>query len=231
MKKILLTFLIPFSLLSQTPPAPPPPAADPPPTEDFGTTQNNIVGTQGRSFGGGSIIKPNPILTSADFAFIQNPTYESGWRYGTGIGYSRVNGGKGFGINAVLTFDLSQQTYSLYYRRNDWYFHLNTGRMGFTLNNGVSVTKTWEFLGQKEITISKKFEWRPETFITLCSPYYDIGEKFFSTSNTFNAVVGNNISYNLSKKFRLNVDWRMNMNTTPKWGLMNNVLIGTNLKF
>jgi len=49
MKKILLTFLIPFSLLSQTPPAPPPPAADPPPTEDFGTTQNNIVGTQGRS--------------------------------------------------------------------------------------------------------------------------------------------------------------------------------------
>jgi len=140
--------------------------------------------------------------------------------------------------------------------------------MGFTLNNGVSVTKTWEFekvygltlgvqvgnsivingdkssenpyfvnvpyvvlLGQKEITISKKFEWRPETFITLCSPYYDIGEKFFSTSNTFNAVVGNNISYNLSKKFRLNVDWRMNMNTTPKWGLMNNVLIGTNLKF
>jgi hypothetical protein len=270
MKKLLLTLLIPFSLFSQTSPPPPPPTppAEDSPTEDFGTTQNNIVGAQGRSFGGGSIIKPNPILTSADFAFIQNPTYESGWRYGTGVGYSRVNGGKGFGINAVLTFDLTQQTYSLYYRRNDWYFHLNTGKMGFTLNNGLSVTKTWEFekvygltlgvqmgssivingdkssenpyfvavpyvvlLGQKEITISEKFEWRPETFITLCSPYYDIGKNFFSTSNTFNAVVGNNVSYRLTKKFRLNVNWRMNMNTTPKWGLMNNVLIGTNLKF
>ena len=74
MKKLLLTLLIPFSLFSQTSPPPPPPTppAEDSPTEDFGTTQNNIVGAQGRSFGGGSIIKPNPILTSADFAFIQN---------------------------------------------------------------------------------------------------------------------------------------------------------------
>ena len=64
MKKLLLTLLIPFSLFSQAPPpAPPPPeAADSPPTEDFGNTQNNINGAQSRSFGGGSIIKPNPIL-------------------------------------------------------------------------------------------------------------------------------------------------------------------------
>lgn len=270
MKKLLFTLLIPFSLFGQAPPpAPPPPeAADSPPTEDFGNTQNNINGAQSRSFGGGSLIKPNPILTSADFAFVQNPTYESGWRYGTGIGYSRVNMGIGFGINAMITFDLTQQTYSLYYRRNDWYFHLNTGKMGFTLNNGLSVTKIWELgkmydltlgvqvgnsivingdkdstnayfvnvpylvlIAQKEIIITKKLEWRPEAFITLCSPYYDIGKKYFSTSNTFNAVVGNNISFSLTKRFRLNVNWRMNMNTTPKWGLMNNVLIGTNLKF
>lgn len=268
MKKILFTILIPFNLVCQTQPAPPPPAASPPPTQDFGTTQNNINGTQGRSFGGGSIVRPNPILTSADFAFVQNPTYESGWRYGTGIGYSRINMGKGFGVNAMITFDLTQQTYSLYYTKNNWYYHLNTGKMGFVMNNGFSVTKIWELgkmydwtlgvqlgnsivknkdkdktnsyfvnvpylvlITQKEFTISKKFGWRPETFITVCSPYYDIGKKYFSTSNTFNAVVGNNISYKLSKKFVFNIDWRMNMNTTPKWGLMNNVLIGTNLKF
>lgn len=273
MKKIIIIFLFPLTLLSQSPPPEPPEPPEPPTTtssssEDFGRTQNNIIGSQGRSFGGGSIIKPNPILTSADFAFIQNPTFEGGWRYGTGIGYSRINAGRGFGINAVLTFDLSQQTYSIYYRKNDWYFHINTGKMGFALNSGFSVTKTWEFekvygltlgaqlgnsivingdksstdayfvnvpylvlLTQKDFNISKKFEWRPETFITMCSPYYDIGKRYFATSNTFNAVVGNNVSYLIGKKFRLNVNWRMNMNTTPKWGVMHNILIGTNLKF
>ena len=61
MKKILFTILIPFNLVCQTQPAPPPPAESPPPTQDFGTTQNNINGTQGRSFGGGSIVRPKSI--------------------------------------------------------------------------------------------------------------------------------------------------------------------------
>ena len=88
--------------------------------------------------------------------------------------------------------------------------------MGFTLNNGLSVTKIWELgkmydltlgvqvgnsivingdkdsanayfvnvpylvlIAQKEIIITKKLEWRPEAFITLCSPYYDIGKNTF----------------------------------------------------
>ena len=261
MKKLLLILLLPIWSLAQ-----PTPTVAPAPTQDFGNTQNNVAGAQGRSFGGGSLIKPNPMLTAADFALIGSPTYETfKFRPGVGIGYSRINGGKGFGINAILTFDLSQQTYSFYYRRKMWYYHLNLGRMGMTLNSSLSVTRMWEFkkitagiqLGisvvangkktdknayfvlvpysvlilQKEIKLSKRIDWRPEAFITLGSPYYDIDNSFFSKSNTFNAVVGNNIAFKLHKKFKLNIDWRMNMNTTPKWGLMHNILIGTNLKF
>ena len=275
-KPLLILLLIPALYFGQTnTPVPVPPAPAPAPAEDFGTTQNNISGAQSRSFGGGSLVKPNPILTSADFGFIQNPTFESGWRYGTGIGWSRINNGKGFGINAVLTFDLTQQTYSFYYRKNKWYYHFNLGRMGMIFNTGVSATRIWEpkkikkltlgiqmglsgvsggytwfraaekdskdaylislpyvvLIAQKEFVITKKIDWRPEAFITLGSPYYDIDNNLFDKSNTFNAVVGNNISYRLHKKFKLNVNWRMNMNTTPKWGVMNNILIGTNLGF
>ena len=142
MKKLLFIFLIPICLLGQQapPPAPAPPTKSP--AQDFGNTQNNIMGAQARSFGGGSIIKPNPVLTSADFSFLQNPTYESGWRYGTGLGYSRVSAGKGFGANVILTFDLSQQTYSTFYRNGDWYYHFNFGRMGLARNTGLSVTET-----------------------------------------------------------------------------------------
>ena len=74
MKKILL-ILIPLfiwgNLFGQTSP---PASSSPSSNQLFGNSQNNIIGAQSKSFGGGSIIKPNPMLTSADFALIQNPT-------------------------------------------------------------------------------------------------------------------------------------------------------------
>jgi hypothetical protein len=271
MKNLLLFLLfIPLLLLGQT--APPPPAPPPPTSsaqEDFGSTQNNIAGAQSRSFGGGSIIKPNQILNSADFALIGSPTYETfKFRPGTSLSWSSINFGKGFGINAVLTFDLSQQAYSFYYRHEKWYYHVNFGRMGVALNTGASATRVWEpknikdftlgaqlgvgivangkstdkdayfvavpylvLLTQKEFKLSERIDIRPEAYLTMCSPYYDIGMNFFSTSSTFNAVVGNCVEIKVSKKFKVNLTYRGNMNTTPKWGLMHNILIGSTLKF
>ena len=227
------------------------------------------MGAQSRSFGGGSIIKPNQILNSADFALVGSPTYETfTFRPGTSLNWSSITFGKGFGANAVLTFDLSQQSYSFYYRNKNWYYHINFGRMAIALNMGASVTRVWEpkkikdftlgaqigigvvangkstdkdayfvavpylvLLAQKEFKISKRIDLRPEAYITMCSPYYDIGMNFFSSSSTFNAVVGNCVGIKLSKRFKLNLTYRGNMNTTPKWGLMHNILIGSTLKF
>jgi len=262
MKKLLIIVLVLVGNLiySQTPP---PPAAPPPPSanEEFNTTQNSIIGAQSKSFGGGSVVKPNPMLTSADFALIQNPTFESGWRQGTSLCYSKISNGKGFGINAVLTFDLTQQSYSSYYRNKNWYYHFNFGKMGTAQNIGGSVTNMKltkklnygyqigasvvedreniyfilvpyaVFIANKEMVISTRVKWTPEAFITVCSPYYDLGLKEGKTSDTFNAVVGNNISLKISKTFKMNTNWRMNINTTPKFGIMNNVLIGGNLDF
>ena len=267
MKQILLSILlVPILSFGQTnPPTPATPSAK----EDFGNTQNSIMGAQSRSFGGGSIIKPNQVLNSADFAMVGSPTYETfSFRPGTSLSWSKINFGRGFGVNAVLTFDLSQQAYSLYYRREKWYYHINFGRMAMALNTGASVTRVWEpkniknftlgaqlgvgvvangkstnkdayfvavpyivLLAQKEFKLSEKFDIRPEAYITMCSPYYDIGMNFFSTSSTFNAVVGNCIGIKVSKKFKMNLTYRGNMNTTPKWGLMHNILIGSTLKF
>lgn len=269
MKYLFLILLFPIVLFSQSPT----PSSPSPPTtqQDFGTTQNNIVGAQSRSFGGGSIIKPNQILNSADFALIGKNTYESNqpaFRPGTSLSWSKIMSNKGFGINVMATFDLSQQAYSFYYRNKNWYYHVNFGRMAMALNTGTSVTRVWEpkkiknltlgaqigvgvvangkstdtdayfvavpylvLLTQKEFKISNRIDLRPEAYITMCSPYYDIGANFFSTSSTFNAVFGNCIGIKISKKFKLNLTYRGNMNTTPKWGLMHNILIGSTLKF
>ena len=269
MKFLLLILLFPIILFGQASPPPPPATSPPTSQQDFGTTQNGIMGAQSRSFGGGSIIKPNQILNSADFALVGSPTYETfTFRPGTSLNWSSITFGRGFGANVVLTFDLSQQSYSFYYRNKNWYYHINFGRMAIALNTGASVTRVWEpkkikdftlgaqigigvvangkstdkdayfvavpylvLLAQKEFKISKRIDLRPEAYITMCSPYYDIGMNFFSSSSTFNAVVGNCVGIKLSKRFKLNLTYRGNMNTTPKWGLMHNILIGSTLKF
>jgi len=260
MKKILLVLIfLPIILFGQ-----PKPPSNPSSNELFGTTQNNIMGVQAKSFGGGSIIKPNPMLTSADIAFIGSNTYEPNqplFRLGAGLGYGKNNKNSGYGANAILTFDLSQQSYSTYFYKNNLYYHLNFGSMATTKNVGLSVTKVFKskivntgvqigtsiledhkyvyfimvpyavLMVNKEIGISNRINWKPEAFITLCSPYYDLGMNFSSTSNTFNAVVGNNLSVDISKYFKLNVNYRTNINTTPKLGIMHNILIGGNLDF
>jgi hypothetical protein len=260
MKKILLVLLFsPIILFGQ-----PKPPSNPSSNELFGTTQNNIMGAQSKSFGGGSIIKPNPMLTSADIAFIGSNTYEPNqplFRLGAGLGYGKNNKNSGYGANAILTFDLSQQSYSTYYHKNDWYYHFNFGSMATTKNVGMSVTKVFKskivntgiqigssvledhkyvyfimvpyavLMVNKDIEISRTINWKPEAFITLCSPYYDLGMNLNGTSNTFNAVVGNNLSVDISKFFKLNINYRTNINTTPKLGIMHNILIGGNLDF
>lgn len=276
MQTKLLFFILLFLSLDifaqPNPPAPPPPS--PPakstssPREDFGNTQNNIAGSQSRSFGGGSIIKPNQIYNAADFMLVGSPTYEEfSFRPGTSLSWSKLNLKKGYGVNAIITFDLTQQAYSVYYRYKDWYYHINFGRMGMALNTGTSVTRIWEpkiikgltlgtqigvgvvangkstdkdayfvavpylvLITQKEFVITKCIDFRSEAFITMCSPYYDIGMDYISTSSTFNAITGGCIGIKLSKYFKLNLTHRANINTTPKWGVMHNILIGTTFK-
>ena len=117
-----------------------------------------------------------------------------------------------------------------------------TDKINFGVQIGSSVLEDHKYvyfilvpytvlMANKEIKLSNNIKWTPETFITICSPYYDLGLGTLGTSTTFNSVVGNSLSVNLSKWFKMNINWRMNINTTPKFGIMNNVLIGGNLDF
>jgi hypothetical protein len=264
-KFFVLSFLIVNFLLSQTTPPPPPKPVAPSPPEPkelFGNSQNNIVGAQTKSFGGGSIIKPSPMLTFADFALIGSPTFETfSFRPGMGIGYSRSKNLHNVGVNAILTLDFSQQTYSIFYNKGLWYYHLNLGMMTTTKNVGTSVTKLFRIknvnygiqlgtsvledhtytyfimvpycvlIANTQFKLTERLKWKPETFITLTSPYRDLGKDFTSYSNTFNSVIGNSISIKVSKSFLFNVNYRMNVNTTPKFGIMHNILLGAHLDF
>jgi hypothetical protein len=61
--------------------------------------------------------------------------------------------------------------------------------------------------------------------------YWDIGLGTKNLDPTFNTLIGTSLGYNLSKKFTLLVAYRGNINTNPKFGLMNNISIGNKFNF
>jgi hypothetical protein len=77
----------------------------------------------------------------------------------------------------------------------------------------------------------------PDLLLSYSNPYFDPGKNsvtFFGAERwigfeydpTFNALVGTSFGYKISKKFILLVAYRGNINTNPKFGLMNNISIG-----
>jgi hypothetical protein len=110
---------------------------------------------------------------------------------------------KGFGINASNSF--SQITDSL---PPMW-----TGAPSAM----IFVNRTY---GTSKFTIT------PDLLLSYSHMYWDIGLGNKKVDPTFNALVGTSFGYKISKRFILLVAYRGNINTNPKFGLMNNISIG-----
>jgi hypothetical protein len=82
-----------------------------------------------------------------------------------------------------------------------------------------------------------KFTITPDLLFSYSNPYFDAGKNSvtflgaerwvgFQYDPTFNALVGTSLGYKLSKRFIIQLAHRGNINTNPKFGLMNNISIG-----
>jgi len=71
-----------------------------------------------------------------------------------------------------------------------------------------------------------KFTVTPDLLLSYSHMYWDLGLKTKKIDPTFNALVGTSFGYKLSKRFTLLLAYRGNVNTNPKFGLMNNISIG-----
>jgi hypothetical protein len=71
-----------------------------------------------------------------------------------------------------------------------------------------------------------KFTITPDILLSYSHMYWDIGLSTKKIDPTFNALVGASFGYKFSKRFTLLVAYRGNVNTNPKFGLMNNISIG-----
>ena len=71
-----------------------------------------------------------------------------------------------------------------------------------------------------------RFTITPDVLLSYSHMYWDIGLGTKKVDPTFNALVGTSFGYKFSKRFTLLVAYRGNINTNPKFGLMNNISIG-----
>ena len=115
---------------------------------------------------------------------------------------------KGFGINASNSF--SQVTDSL---PPMW-----TGAPSAM----VFVNRTY---GSGRFTVT------PDVLLSYSHMYWDMGLGNQKVDPTFNALIGTSFGYKFSKRFILLVAYRGNINTNPKFGLMNNISIGNKFNF
>ena len=76
-----------------------------------------------------------------------------------------------------------------------------------------------------------RFTITPDLLLSYSHMYWDIGLGNKKIDPTFNALVGTSLGYKISKKFILLLAYRGNINTNPKFGLMNNISIGNKFNF
>jgi hypothetical protein len=123
---------------------------------------------------------------------------------------------KGFGINLSSSFSQVAQSDSLPP------MHIIAPSIMLFINRTYTIGK---------LTIT------PDLLLSYSNPYFDPGKNSvtflgaerwvgFEYDPTFNALVGTSFGYKFSKRFTLLVAYRGNINTNPKFGLMNNISIG-----
>jgi hypothetical protein len=76
-----------------------------------------------------------------------------------------------------------------------------------------------------------RFTITPDILLSYSYMYWDLGLGNQKVDPTFNALVGTSFGYKISKKFILLLAYRGNINTNPKFGLMNNISIGNKFNF
>ena len=129
----------------------------------------------------------------------------------TTLSYIKLYKGKwnrGFGVNLSSTF--SQLT--------DTLPPMHTGAPSVM----IFLNRTY---GTGRFTIT------PDLLLSYSHMYWDLGLDTKKNDPTFNALVGTSFGYKFSKRFTLLIAYRGNINTNPKFGLMNNISIGNKFNF
>lgn len=81
----------------------------------------------------------------------------------------------------------------------------------------------------KPFTTGKRFTISPELYIISTPLIYSTKEKITTTDRTFSAFIGSGFDYQLTKRFKFNMNYKANMSTNPDFPILSFFLIGSKI--
>ena len=91
------------------------------------------------------------------------------------------------------------------------------------LSPSITAFYTKPFKGNKRLTIS------PELYIISSPLIYSTKEKVTTTDRTFSAFIGSGFDYQLTRRFKLNMNYKANLSTNPEFPILSFFLIGSKI--
>ena len=125
------------------------------------------------------------------------------------VGYSGIlNAGKwgvtGFNTSAAMTLITGEQ-------KNTF------------ISPSITAFYTKPFKANKRLTVS------PELYIISTPLIYSTVEKVTTTDRTFSAFIGSGFDYQITKRFKLNMNYKANLSTNPDFPILSFFLIGSKI--
>ena len=91
------------------------------------------------------------------------------------------------------------------------------------ISPSVTAFYTKPFKGSKRLTIS------PELYIISTPLIYSTVDKITTTDRTFSAFVGSGFDYQLTRRFKFNLNYKANLSTNPDFPILSFFLIGSKI--
>ena len=125
------------------------------------------------------------------------------------VGYSGIlNAGKwgvtGFNISGAMTV-------------------VNGEEKNTFISPSITAFYTKPFKGSKRLTIS------PELYIISTPLIYSTVDKVTTTDRTFSAFIGSGFDYQITRRFKLNMNYKANLSTNPDFPILSFFLIGSKI--
>ena len=118
---------------------------------------------------------------------------------------------------------------------------LNAGKWGVTgINISGAVTKTPDdknlFISPsatafytKPFKVNKRMILSPELYVISTPLIYSSVDKVSVSDRTFSAFIGTGVDYQISKRFKVNINYKLNMSTNPEFPILSFFLIGSKI--
>ena len=91
------------------------------------------------------------------------------------------------------------------------------------LSPSITAFYTKPFKGNKRLTIS------PELYLISSPLIYSTKEKVTTTDRTFSAFIGSGFDYQLTRRFKFNMNYKANLSTNPDFPILSFFLIGSKI--